>query len=146
MGSLVEVLKDPTIRPLVVADCEKMLDAEVADKRGISGMAVKGAFKTLKAIKPGMIRHTFNDLIDELAVKVDPFWHDCQAQGANPRSFFVSNSDPIANALLEVTDGRIKRSKFKNIIRAYKTMRPKAVQYIGDAMPRFADLVQKHAS
>ena len=146
MGSLVEVLKDPAIRPLVVADCEKMLDAEVADKRGISGMAVKGAFKTLKAIKPGMMRHTFDDLLDELAVKVEPFWQDCQAQGANPRSFFVTNSTSIANALLEVTDGRIKKSKFKNIIRAYKTMRPKAVQYIGDAMPRFADLIQKHAS
>ena len=146
MGSLVEVLKDPAVRPLVVADCEKMLDAEIADKRGLSGIAVKGAFKTLKAIKPGMIRHTFNDLIDELAVKVEPFWQDCQSQGATPRSFFVTNSTPIANALLEVTDGRIKKSKFKNIIRAYKTMRPKAVQYIGDAMPRFADLVQKHAS
>ena len=146
MGSLVEVLKDPEVRPLVVADCEKMLDAEVADKRGLSGMAVKGAFKTLKAIKPGMIRHTFNDLIDELAVKVEPFWQDCQNQQANPRTYFVSNSTLIANALLEVTDGRIKKSKFKNIIRAYTTMRPKAVQYIGDAMPRFADLVQKHAS
>ena len=146
MGSLIEVLKDPAIRPLVVADCEKMLDAEVADKRGISGMAVKGAFKTLKAIKPGMIRHTFNDLIDELAVQVEPFWQDCQNQEANPRTYFVSNSTLIANALLEVTDGRIRKSKFKNIIRAYTTMRPKAVQYIGDAMPRFADLVQKHAS
>ena len=146
MGSLVEVLKDPAVRPLVVADCEKMLDAEIADKRGLSGIAVKGAFKTLKAIKPGMIRHTFNDLLDELAVKVDPFWQDCQEKGATPRTFFATNSTPIANALLEVTDGRIKRSKFKNIIRAYTTMRPKAVQYIGDAMPRFADLVQKHAS
>ena len=49
MGSLVEVLKDPAVRPLVVADCEKMLDAEIADKKGLSGIAVKGAFKTLKA-------------------------------------------------------------------------------------------------
>jgi len=146
MGSLVEVLKDPAIRPQVIADCEKMLDAEVADKRGISGMGVKAAFKTLKAIKPGMIRHTLDDLIDELAVKVDPFWQDCQAQGANPRTFFTQNSTAIANSLLEITDGRASQSKFKNIVRAYNTLRPKAVQYIGDAMPRFADLVSKYAS
>ena len=146
MGSLVEVLKDPAVRPLVVADCEKMLDAEIADKKGLSGIAVKGAFKTLKAIKPGMIRHTFDDLLDELAEKVDPFWLECQNEKANPRTFFVRNSTGIANALLEITDGRIKRSKFKNIIRAYSTLRPKAVQYIGDAMPRFADLVSKYAS
>lgn len=146
MGSLVEVLKDPAIRPQVIADCEKMLDAEVASKRGISGMGVKAAFKTLKAIKPGMIRHTLDDLIDELATKVDPFWQDCQAQGANPRSFFTSNSTAIANALLEITDFRASQSKFKNIVRAYNTLRPKAVQYIGEAMPRFSELVSKYAS
>jgi hypothetical protein len=146
MGSLVTVLKDPIIRPKVIADCEQMLDAEVADKKGLSGMAVKGAFKTLKAMKPGMIRHTLDDLIDELAVKVDPFWQDCQSQGANPRAFFTTNSTAIANALLEITDGRAKQSKFKNIVRAYNTLRPKAVQYIGDAMPRFSDLVSKYAS
>lgn len=146
MGSLVEVLKDPAIRPQVIADCEKMLDAEVASKRGISGMGVKAAFKTLKAIKPGMIRHTLDDLIDELATKVDPFWQDCQAQGANPRAFFTSNSAAIANALLEITDFRASQSKFKNIVRAYNTLRPKAVQYIGEAMPRFSELVSKYAS
>ncbi len=146
MGSLVEVLKDPAIRPQVIADCEKMLDAEVASKRGISGMGVKAAFKTLKAIKPGMIRHTLDDLIDELATKVDPFWQDCQAQGANPRAFFTSNSGAIANALLEITDFRASQSKFKNIVRAYNTLRPKAVQYIGEAMPRFSELVSKYAS
>ncbi len=146
MGSLVEVLKDPAIRPQVIADCEKMLDAEVASKRGISGMGVKAAFKTLKAIKPGMIRHTLDDLIDELATKVDPFWQECQTQGANPRTFFTSNSTAIANALLEITDFRASQSKFKNIVRAYNTLRPKAVQYIGEAMPRFSELVSKYAS
>jgi len=146
MGSLVEVLKDQSVRPLIIADCEKMLDAEVADKKGLTGIAVKGAFKTLKAIKPGMIKHTLDDLIDELAEKVDPFWQDCQKQGANPRTFFTANSTSIANALLGITDGRAKQSKFKNIVRAYNTLRPKAVQYIGDAMPRFSDLVSKYAS
>ena len=56
----------------------KCLDAEVADKGGLTGVGVRSAFKVLKAIKPGMIRHTLDDLIDELAVKVDPFWQTCQ--------------------------------------------------------------------
>ena len=55
MGSLVEVLNDPTKRPLVLNDCEQMLDAEVADKGGLTGVGVRSAFKVLKAIKPGMI-------------------------------------------------------------------------------------------
>ena len=146
MGSLVEVLKDPTKRPLVLTDCEQMLDAEVADKRGLTGVGVKAAFKTLKAIKPGMIRHTLDDLLDELAVKVDPFWQLCQSEGAVPQAYFETNKVAIANALLEITDQRAAQSKFKNIVRAYRSLRPKAVQYIGDAMPRFSQLVSKHAS
>ena len=146
MGSLVEVLNDPTKRPLVLNDCEQMLDAEVADKGGLTGVGVRSAFKVLKAIKPGMIRHTLDDLIDELAVKVDPFWQTCQEQGANPQVFFNTNKVAIANALLEITDQRAAQSKIKSIVRAYRSLRPKAVQYIGDAMPRFSQLVSKYAS
>jgi hypothetical protein len=146
MGSLVEVLKDPTKRTAVLDDCEILLNAEVSSKRGLTGVGVKAAFKALKAVKPGMIRHTLDDLVDELAAKVDPFWIQCQEQSANPQTFFTTNKVAIANALLGITDGRAERSKFPTIVRAYKTLRPKAIQYIGDAMPRFSQLVSKHAS
>ena len=146
MGSLVEVLKDPAKREAVLDDCESLLDAEVADKRGLTGVGVKAAFKTLKAIKPGMIRHTLDDLVDDLATKVDPFWAQCQDERANPQTFFTTNQVAIANALLEITDGRAAQSKFPTIVRAYRTLRPKAVKYIGEAMPRFSQLVSNHAS
>ena len=78
MGSLVEVLKDSGKRAAVIADCEQLLEAEVADKKGLSGMGVKGAFKVVKKFKPGMIRLTLDDMIDDLR-KSDPFWQECQA-------------------------------------------------------------------
>lgn len=43
MGSLVEVLKDTAKRAAVITDCEQLLEGEVGDKKGLSGMGVKGA-------------------------------------------------------------------------------------------------------
>jgi len=146
MGSLVEVLKDNNKRKLVLDDCEVLLDAEVADKKGLSGVAVKGAFKVLKKFKAGMIRITLDDMIDEFAVQIDPFWLECQKNGQDARGFFVSRQSDVANALLSITDERAKISPNRGIRKAYNGLRPKAVQHISDAMPRLSQLIKKHAS
>lgn len=146
MGSLVEVLQDSSKRQLVLDDCEVLLDAEVADKKGFSGVAVKGAFKILKRFKAGMIRITLDDMIDEFAAKIDPFWLECQQNGDDAKAYFVRNKGKVADALLSITDERAKVSPNKGIKKAYNGLRPKAVQHIGDAMPRLADVIKKHAS
>lgn len=146
MGSLVETLKDPARRPAVIADCEKMLDEEVKDKKGLSGLAVKAAFKTVKSFRPNMIGRAMDDLLDEFAAHVDPFWADCQSSGANPQAFFSSRRTEIANALLKVTDERASNSPNPVLVKAYKSLRGKAVEHIGAAMPRFSALIVKHAS
>lgn len=146
MGSLVEVLKDTVKRAAVITDCEQLLEGEVGDKKGLSGLGVKGAFKVVKKFKPGMISVTLDDMIDEFAEKVDPFWQECQSDGSDAGQFFKDRKTDIANALLEITDVRMERSPNRGIKKAYSSLRPKAVGYIGDAMPRLASLIKKHAS
>ncbi len=146
MGSLVEVLKDSGKRAAVIADCEQLLEAEVADKKGLSGMGVKGAFKIVKKFKPGMVRLTLDDMIDEFAEKVDPFWKECQESGVDASSFFQRKKSDVANSLLGITDVRMQRSPNRGLKKAYSSLRPKAVDYIGQAMPRLSALMKKHAS
>ena len=45
-----------------------------------------------------------------------------------------------------ITDARAERSQHKVLVKAYHRLRPQAVNHIGDAMPRLADLIAKHAS
>lgn len=146
MGSLVETIKDDTQRRVVVDDCVTLIEAEVASKRGLSGMGIKTAFKAVKGLRPGMIPMAMNHLLDEFAGKVDPFWQECQASGEAPRAFFVRRKGDIANALLSITDSRRDRADNRVLVRAYNGLRPRAVTYINDAMPRVADLIAKHAS
>ena len=52
MGSLADVIQDDSKRRAVIDDCVRLLDAEVSDKRGLRGMAVKTAFKAVKGVQP----------------------------------------------------------------------------------------------
>ena len=145
MGSLVEAVKDQNKRPLILQECTEMIEGEVSDKRGMSGMLVKGAFKAIKKFKPTIIPSALDDLIDEFADKVDPFWQECQQAGEAPESFFVRRKVDVANALLQITDAKSERSPNKVLVKAYSSLRGKAVEHIGAAMPRFSRIVARHA-
>lgn len=146
MARLIDVVTDPSRRQAVLDDCVRLIEAEVAGKKGLTGMAVKAAFKSVSKLRPGMVRHSMDALLDDFSYQIDPFWADCQATGGAPRAFFSQRKTEMANALLSITDRRAERADNKVLVRAYKGLRGKAVSHIGDAMPRFADLVQKHAS
>ena len=146
MASLVDTIADPAKKKAVIDDCVILLDKEVASKGGLRGRLVKGAFKTVKSFKPGIIPMSLNALLDDFAAKVDPFWLDCQKSQQNPRAYFDRRKSEVANALLEITDARAKVSQHRVLVKAYNTLRGTAVDHIGAAMPRFSQLLVKHAS
>jgi hypothetical protein len=145
MGSLVTVVSDPARRRLVIEDCVALLEAEVDAKSGLSGLAIKAAYKAVKGARPGMVPQSMDALLDDFARATDPLWQECQAKGQDPRSFFVSRKLDTANALLAITDARAQRSPHPTLVKAYHGLRGVAVEHIGAAMPRLADLFVKHA-
>lgn len=146
MGSLVEVIKVDAKRRQVVDDCVVLIDAEVDSKSGFSGAGIKLGYKTVKGLKPGFIGMAMNHMLEDFAFKIDPFWLDCQAQGKEARGFFGGKKVEIANALLGITDARAQRSSHKVLVGTYQKLRPMAIDHVGAAIPRLADLITKHAS
>ena len=51
MGSLVEVAKNEASRKEIIKDCEHLIRDEVSDKRGLTGIAVKGGFKMIHLLQ-----------------------------------------------------------------------------------------------
>ncbi len=110
MADLKSVLTEPSRRRQVVRDAEALLDAEVDSKGGLSGLAIKGAFKVVKSFRPGIIPDTIDGLLDDFATRLDPFFQD-HATKANGRSipdYMTSRKAEIADALLAITDGRAR--------------------------------------
>jgi len=146
MASLIEIAKDPEKRRAIVEDAAKLLDAEVGDKRGFSGKAVKLAFRAVKGVSPGMIPMSIDALLDDFCAQIQPFWEGAQAAGQGARPYFQSHSDAVAQALLQITDARAQRSSQRVLKSAYSKLRNQAVKHITESMPRLADLVERHAS
>ena len=146
MASLVSAVKDSERRKEIIKDCDALIREEVADKRGLTGIAVKGGFKMIKSFRPDIVPQAMDDLIDDFAEKVDPFWLECQEKGHDPQQFFTQRQADVANSLLSITDERAQKSKHRVLVKAYNKLRGRAVDHIGSAMPRFAKLLVKHAS
>ena len=55
MGTLSDSLSDPAKRKQVIEEAQRTVDAEVSDKSGLSGMAIKAAYSMAKGVAPGIM-------------------------------------------------------------------------------------------
>ncbi|KYF84540.1 DUF6918 family protein [Sorangium sp. So ce388] len=142
---LSETLLDANKKSQVVADCCTLVDEEVASKGGLSGLAVKAGYAAVKGIKPGFITQVVEKLLPEFATKLDPLWTEATSSG-NASSYLSSNRSRVADALLSVTDAKAKSSSSGVVRGTYEKLRGSAKKNVEDAVPRLAQLIQKHAS
>ncbi len=145
MGVLSDVLKDQTKRRAIVDDGVSVIDAEVADKRGLSGMAVKGGYKAVKKIKPGFVNVALDMLMPEFAQAIDPYYDEWKTGGSGTlEQFFKRHDERIAQSLLAITDKRVDSRTNRAVAKAYKGLRGQGVGHTKAAMPRLAGLVMRH--
>jgi hypothetical protein len=144
--TLHEILLTPETQPSVVADCLTLIQQEVAGKSGISGAAVKLAYRTAKTFAKGYLQSTVESLLPDLVTQLEPFWADFSASGAAGfGDYLAKRGDEVSEALLSVTDARAKLSERPVIIRAYGTVRGGAAKHIVAALPNVGALVEKYA-
>src|SRR5579864_5961905 len=109
MPSLTEALTGNSKKNAVVDDCLALIDAEVADKGGLAGFAIKAGYRTVQGIKPGFVRQVVTDLLPEFARALQPIVEEAQTKGHSVREHLASNSTRVADALLTITDDKAKR-------------------------------------
>jgi hypothetical protein len=145
-ATLQEILLAPDRKPQVINDCCTLIDNEVSDKSGISGTAVKLAYKTVNAFASGHVRHMVESMLPQMVEKLEPYWADFNAAGGGSFGDYLSKrGDEVAESLLEVTDARAARSDRGSIIKAYKSVRGGAAKHIQAALPAVGGMVTKYA-
>ncbi len=145
MASLVDVLTDASRKADVIRDCLEIVDREVDDKGGLSGMAIKAGYKAVQGIKPGFVKGVVDDLLPSFAKALDPIYEEGKSAGKPTVTHLEASAGRIADALLAITDGKAQRSK-SGIVRAtYERLRPMAKKNVEQSMPRVARLVEKYA-
>ena len=74
MATLTEILGTPPIRQRVIDGCARLVDSEVARKRGLRAMALKAGYRLIKGLKPAFIPKVIDFLLDEFCQAIDPFY------------------------------------------------------------------------
>ena len=145
-ATLQEILLAPDTRPMVVTDCNMLIEQEIAEKSGVSGTAVKLAYKTVNTFRPGHVRHMVDSLLPQLVDKLEPYWAGYRTSGgAEFGDYLAKRGEEVSQALLSVTDARAAASGRPAVIKAYRTVRGGAVKHVGAALPQVGDLVLKYA-
>ena len=130
----------------MVSDCEALIDGEVKDMSGISGTAVKIAYKTVRTFSADHIHHMIETLLPRMADTLQPYWADFNAAGGGQfGDYLAKREDEVTEALLAITDERGRNSGRPTIVKAYNTVRGSAAKHVRAALPAVGALVQKYA-
>jgi hypothetical protein len=145
MATLTEVLTSDAKKAAVVNDCCTLIDEEVADKGGLSGLAIKAGYGAVKGVKPGFVKNVVTDLLPEFAKVLEPVYADAKSANLPVSAFFVSNSGRVADALLSITDAKAQKSKSGVVKGTYDKLRGTAKKNVEAAVPRLGKLIERHA-
>jgi hypothetical protein len=145
MQTLREQLGTGDKRRQVIEDAMNVLDQEVGDKGGLTGLAIKAAYKVVKGVRPGFIREVVDGLLDEFLDAVDPLYQEAVSKQRPVGSGVRENPARVADGLLAVTDRKSERAKSAVVKSAYEKLRPSAKKQVEAAVPRLAGLLERHA-
>lgn len=145
-----DTLLAPDAQPRVAADCEALVDREVAEMSGVTGAAVRLAYRTVRTFDAGHIRVMIESLLPDVADALQPWWAafttDPGTEAGDFGGYLADREDEVAEALVGITDERRKFSHRATIVKAYNTVRPSAVKHVKAALPALGRLVQQHAA
>jgi hypothetical protein len=146
--TLKEILCTPQNRPQVVRDAADLVEREVDSKSGLSGIAIKTAFKAVKALKPGLISEVVDNLLDKFVDKLEPFYTDWVAAGKKEKfdAYLISRRSQVTNALLSVTDDRAKTVHNTTLKKSYAALRPQGEKQVDAALPGLGRSLSKYVT
>ena len=146
MATLIEQFASADRKAALVEDAVKVLDQEVADKSGLTGIAIKGAYKLVQGIRPVFIPHVIETLLPDFLSALEPVYREAAEKKRPAGAYLLEQRDRVADALLAVTDKRSERAQSAAIKSAYQKLRPMAKKQVDAAAPRLAQLVDRHAA
>ncbi len=134
---------NPDKKAMLIDDCCKMIDVQLASKSGISGIALKTSFAALKGVKPGYIPHIVEQLLPQFLTALDPLWNEGVENG-DPVGHFVISRFLVADVLLSITDQRVKGVNRPLVRGTYEKLRTSAKKHVVDGIPDFAKVIDKY--
>jgi hypothetical protein len=131
------------VQPKAVEALVGVVESEVQNRSGITGVAVKVGYKAVTALQPGLVERAITKMLPDFADQLDPFW---SSKGAQPfGAHLAAHGDAAAEALLAVSDQRSQKPDNAAFAKVYKTLRPKAKGLVEQALPQVGAAIESVA-
>ncbi len=145
MATLQELLLTQENAPHLIADTQALVDSELASKGGISGTAVKAAYKAVTAFAPGYYQDAVHAVLPDMINALAPYWDDFTVSGgADFGDYLAKRGDEVSASLIGVTDEMARISGRVAVVKAYQMVRGSASKNIEAALPALGAMVQKY--
>jgi len=149
---LAELLLDSETKSMVLDDCVAQINAEVASKRGLSGLVIKAGYNWVKRLDNGiMVEKSMGLMIDDLVKELSVFHRKYLDNGGYSfdnralADYFKAYEEDISSALLNVPDRKAQVGANKILKGIYKLLRPIARAEVKAALPGIASLISKYS-
>lgn len=146
MPTLSDQLLAAERRPAVVSDACALLDSEVAATSGMSGMALRSAYRVLHSVRPGAVPAAVDELLPQLTRQLEGYHAQSLESGRPLADVLADDPDGVADRLLVVADARVARTSRATVRRAYRKVRGVARRHVVAALPAAAELVERHTA
>jgi hypothetical protein len=147
VATLQELLLTNEKAPHIIADIQSLVDGELANKGGISGTALKAAYKAVTAFAPGYYQNAVSAMLPGMLQALEPYWADFSMSGGGDFGDYLAKRGPeVSESLLTVTDTMAAGSGRATVVKAYKLVRGGAQKNIEPALPGLGAIVQKYAA
>lgn len=122
-----------------------LLDSHLAAKRGVSGMAMKLAYSTVRSAKPDLPQRAVRSLLPELLAAVDPLHAELQKRpGTDLAALLLQHKRELGAALLARLDARLARSQNATGKALYQRFRSSAGDELQAVLPALAKTLARH--
>jgi hypothetical protein len=137
------LLADPARRAEVVRDAERIVDEEVAARRGIQGVALRAGYAAFRQLRPGIVGLAIDRLLPLFAPIIDRHWVTAVASG-DPEDWFRREADRVADDLLSVTDAVSHRTTNPIALGLYRSLRGQARSHVAAGVTRMPAFLRNH--
>ncbi|MDA0267195.1 MAG: hypothetical protein O2890_10400 [Cyanobacteria bacterium] len=139
---LSKIIQDPSVKASIVADCTELMETQVNAKSGITGLALKAAYRVAKSVGASYIPGAVGRLLPALFEVLEPIWEEGVAAG-DPVDYLAQNRSRTADTLLSLTDKRAQNSP-PLVKSTYNKMRQSVQGDVEAAIPELAKIIGQH--
>ncbi|MEM9817138.1 MAG: hypothetical protein AAF827_12150 [Cyanobacteria bacterium P01_D01_bin.6] len=130
------------IKASIVKDCDHLINSHVSQKGGVSGIALKTAYRVVKGVGPNYVQGAIGRMLPATLKVLDPIWQE-GLQSGDPVAYLEEHRSRTADLILSVTDHRIQHTSGP-IIGVYNKLRKSVKSDVETAVPELATILDRH--